>query len=89
VPLLERLSIVESVRHVDAVVPQVDRDKLAAWRSLRFDVVFVGDTARGTMDWVGVERDLTGAGVAVEYLPATYAPDGALLDRGLDDLLEE
>lgn len=89
VTLLERLSIVESVRYVDHVVPQVDRDKLAAWRSLRFDVLFAGDTLRSTREWVGVERDLSGAGVAVEFLPSTYAPGGGLLARGLDDLLEE
>ncbi len=89
VPMLERFAIVESVKHVDHVVPQVDRDKVRAWRSLKFDVLFVGDALRSHPDWVQVPDLLAEVGVAVEFLPSTYTRGGDLLDRGLPDLVAD
>lgn len=81
IPLVERMAIVQSVRHVDAVVPQTTMDKIAAWDALRFDVLFVGDAALGSPYWVDVQNRLTVVGAAVAFLPATYVEGGALLDR--------
>lgn len=89
VPLLERLAIVQSVRHVDHVVPQADRDKVAAWRSLRFDVLFLGDALQAEPEWQAAEAQLNQVGVVVEYLPSTYRPTGELLTRGLEDLVAD
>lgn len=89
VPMLERFAIVESVKGVDHVVPQADRDKLRAWQSLKFDVLFVGDALREHSDWSRMPEVLAPVGVAVEFLPSTYTRSGDLLERGLPDLVAD
>ncbi len=43
IPFSERIEIVQSIRFVDAVIPQENMDKMEAWKKLKFDVMFVGD----------------------------------------------
>ncbi len=87
IPLLERMAIVQSVRHVDHVVPQVSLDKTAAWSALKFDILFAGDNLRGSATWHVQEQAMERLGVQVTYLPATYVRKGQLLERGLEDQL--
>lgn len=89
IPLLERMAIIQHVRYVDHVVVQASMDKVTAWMSLKFDVLFAGDNVRDIPDWTAVEQDLAAIGVRVVYLPATHTETGELLDRGLEDLLAE
>jgi len=89
IALVERMAIVQHVRHVDHVVPQSSMDKVEAWEVLKFDVLFVGDNLRGTGDWPDVERQMSELGVSVVYLPATHMRSGALLSRGLTDLVSD
>ena len=39
----ERMEIVKAIRYADEVVPQVNRDKFAAWEKYHFNKMFVGD----------------------------------------------
>ena len=89
VPLLERMAIIQSMRYVDHVVPQVDLDKTAALRAFGFDVLFVGDNLRGTQAWQATTDQLTALGVRVEFVPATYTRSGELLERHPADLVAE
>jgi glycerol-3-phosphate cytidylyltransferase len=89
VPLLERMAIVQSMRYVDHVVPQLSPDKAAAWRTFGFDVLFVGDNVRDAPQWQRNAEEMAGLGVRLEFLPATYARSGELLERGLADLVAE
>ena len=89
IPFLERMAIVENVRYVDDVVPQVSADKLLAWDALRFDVLFAGDNMQGSPGWDDLESDLAVVGVNVVYLPATHVRTGELLARGLKDLVAD
>ena len=43
VPFEERKAIIESIRYVDQVVPQLNRDNFAAWEKYHFDKLFVGN----------------------------------------------
>ena len=43
IPFAERIEIVRSVRYVDLAIRRDIRDKLAEWRRLKFDIMFVGD----------------------------------------------
>lgn len=43
----DRMAIVQAIRYVDRVVPQIDMDKLSMVQSLNADVVFVGSDWRG------------------------------------------
>ena len=67
----ERMEIVEAVRYVDRVVPQNNMDKLAAVRKYGADVVFVGSIGKGTAVWEQYERELSGVGCIVVYIPHT------------------
>lgn len=49
VPYEERKAIVEAIKFVDEVVPQVSMDKLDAWERLHFDALFHGS------DWKNSE----------------------------------
>ena len=89
VSFLERAAILQSVRYVDHVVPQTSMDKAAAWETLTFDVVFVGDVLKGTNEWPVLEEQMAAVGARVIYLPATFVRSGELLERGLPDLLAD
>ncbi|HIC83615.1 MAG TPA: glycerol-3-phosphate cytidylyltransferase, partial [Candidatus Marinimicrobia bacterium] len=40
IPFEERMEIVEAIKFVDEVVPQVNYDKIEAWNNLKFDMMF-------------------------------------------------
>ncbi len=82
IPTEERMAIVGSIEHVDAVVPQHDLDKLKAWQSLRYDVIFVGSDWEGSPEWERYERDLNSVGAEVVYLPYTDTTSSTRI-RGL------
>ncbi len=87
ISLWERMEIVQSMRYVDAVVPQESPDKLEAWRTLHFDVLFVGENMQGP-EWRTWEKELATVGARVVYLPATVDRDGRLLERTIEHLEE-
>ena len=70
-PYAERLSIVEAIGVVDKVVPQVNKDKFAAWEKYKFDAMFVGDDWKGKPLFADAEVRLNQVGVDVIYLPYT------------------
>ena len=70
-PFQDRCLLVESVRYVDAVVPQVCLDKFEAWMRLHFNVLFVADDWYGNDSWKIYEESLSKVGVPVVYLPYT------------------
>lgn len=67
----DRASIVSSIRYVDKVVYQIDRDKLAAYDEFKFDIMFVGDDWKGNAMFQEVERKLHSCGSKVQYFPYT------------------
>lgn len=89
IPLVERMAIVQSLRYVDHVVPQVSPDKTEAWHALKFDMLFAGDNVQGRPEWQAQEHAMKQVGVDVVYVPATYFRSGELLERGLADLVAD
>ncbi|WP_276353549.1 adenylyltransferase/cytidyltransferase family protein [Cohnella caldifontis] len=71
IPYEERKAIVESIRYVDQVVPQINRDKIAAYENYHFDVMFVGDDWQGSEVFEKVDSYMRARGGCVEYLPYT------------------
>ena len=59
----DRAEIVRSIKYVDEVIAQHDRDKYKAWEKLHYDKLFVGD------DWNFKEYE--DKGIQVIYLPYT------------------
>ena len=86
VPFGERCAIVSSVRCVDEVVPQVSMDKLEAWRTHRFQRMFVGDDWKGTPEWMNLERQFEPLGVEIVYFPYTQHTSSTKLRAILDRL---
>ena len=58
IPYAERSAIVEAIKYVDKVVPQKNRDKIAAFNEFKFNKMFVGDDWKGKPLFVEVEEYL-------------------------------
>lgn len=71
IPFSERKVIVESIEYVDEVLPQISRDKLAAFREIKFDIMFVGDDWKGSDIFVETERELNRCGAKLHFFPYT------------------
>lgn len=79
IPFQERLEIVEGIKFVDAVVPQVDRDKFMAWEHLQFNAMFVGDDWKGKPLFVQLEHQFSQVGVEIVYFPYTKGVSSTLV----------
>lgn len=79
IPFAERCRIVEAIRYVDQVVPQLDRNKLAAWQNLHFDKMFVGSDWQGTPEWYEFEKQFGPLGVEIVYLSHTDGISSSML----------
>ena len=84
----ERLQIVQSIRYVDKVVPQFDKNKLDAWKKYYFDKMFVGSDWKGTLQWVKYEEQFSPLGVEIVYLPHTDGTSSTMLTAVLYSILE-
>lgn len=79
IPYEERKAIIEAIKYVDKVVPQLNRDKFSAWEEHKFDVMFVGDDWKGSELFEAVERKLNNVGCRVKYLPYTQGTNSTIL----------
>lgn len=82
IPFENRKAIVESIRYVDKVVPQISVDiesKKKAALENHVDVMFVGDDWKGTEKWNRIEHELALVGVKVMYLPHTNGISSSIL----------
>lgn len=71
IPFEDRCEIVRSCRYVDKVVPQINKDKVAAYHKYRYEVMFVGDDWKGSELFNECEAKLKQYGVDVVYFPYT------------------
>ncbi|ESU32052.1 glycerol-3-phosphate cytidiltransferase [Bacillus sp. 17376] len=71
IPYADRAEIIEGIKYVDMVVPQVNRDKFSAWENLEFDAMFVGDDWKGSPLFSEVEKRFKQVGVEIVYFPYT------------------
>ena len=89
IPFQERVEIVNAIRYVDKVVPQVDKKKLDAWHLYHFDRMFVGDDWKGTEAWLNYEKEFAVLGVEIVYLPHTDGISSTQLTDVIKKLSEE
>ena len=71
IPYDDRLEIIKSIKYVDEVVPQANKNKIDAWKRLRFNKMFVGSDWQGTDAWNNFEKQFKPLGVEIVYLPHT------------------
>lgn len=81
IPHHERMEIVEGIKYVDMVVPQVNRDKFSAWEALQFDVMFVGDDWKGSPLFSEVEKKFNLVGVEIIYFPYTQGVSSTIVKQ--------
>ena len=86
IPFEERKAIVEAIRFVDEVVPQVDRDKYGAWDRIGFDRMFVGDDWKGSPIFSDLQDKFNKVGVDIVYFPYTIGTSSTVLRAKLDKI---
>lgn len=80
----ERKTIIEAIRYVDKVVPQENRDKIAAFDKYKFDVIFVGDDWKDSDVFNQVDNYMKAHGASgVEYIPYTKNTSSTILRETL------
>jgi glycerol-3-phosphate cytidylyltransferase len=89
IPFTERMEIIRSIRHVDAVVPQETMDKFESWKRMKFDIMFVGDDWYQTDKWKDLEKQFTEVGVRIVYFPYTKGTSSTVLNEALIKLRSE
>lgn len=89
IPYEERTAIVAAIRYVDEVVPQPDKNKIAAWERLHFNKMFVGSDWEGTPQWKKFEEQFEPLGVEIVYLPHTDGISSTKLTGVIKELLDE
>ena len=86
IPFDERFKIVEAIRYVDEVVPQVSMNKIEAWEKIHYDVLFHGDDWKGSNMYNEVEAQLEDRGSHVVFLPHTNGTSSTILSEKLSKL---
>lgn len=89
IPFSERMTIVESIKYVDSVVPQVNYDKIEAWNNLKFNIMFVGDDWKGTEKWNILEDEFKILGVKISYFPYTKQTSSSKIRKIIDLIYED
>ena len=89
IPFGERIEIVSALKCVDEVVPQIHRDKIAAYHEIKFDVMFVGSDWKGSELFNEVESELAGYGVDVVYFEYTNNVSSTALQSTLQAIYDE
>ena len=79
IPFNDRCQIVEAIRYVDRVVPQVDKNKVAAFEKYHFNKMFVGSDWQGTDTWARFEEQFKPLGVEIVYLDHTDGISSTML----------
>ena len=85
----ERAAIVNSIKYVDKVVGQHNRDKMSAYIKYNFDVMFVGDDWKGNPLWIKLEEELNSKGSEIMYFAYTKKVSSTLLREVLNKIKEE
>lgn len=89
IPYDERAQIIGAIKYVDQVVPQPDKNKMAAWERYHFDKMFVGSDWQGTPAWQKFEEQFKPLGVEIVYLPHTDGISSTILRNHNDEKIEE
>jgi len=85
IPFEERCEIIRSIRYVDKVIPQYNKNKVQAWEKHHFDMMFVGSDWQGTPAWELYEKQFFPLGVKIVYLPHTDGISSTELRNKLDE----
>ena len=71
IPFEQRMAIVEAIKYVDKVVPQITMDKMEAWKNIKFNVMFHGNDWQNSALYDDYVKKFAEVGVDVVFLPHT------------------
>ena len=83
IPFEDRCKIVEAIRYVDKVVPQINKNKFEAWEKYNFQKMFVGSDWKGSDAWNRYEEQFQPYGVEIVYLEHTDGISSSILREKL------
>lgn len=86
IPFSERLSIVEALRIVDRVVPQVEVDEIGDFYRYNFQRIFKGSDWKGSAKWNSLEQRFQEVGVEVIYFNYTETTSSSLMRNILEKM---
>jgi glycerol-3-phosphate cytidylyltransferase len=89
IPFNERHDIVQAIEYVGIAVPESNTNKLEAWKTYKFDVIFKGDDWKGTPKWNHYESEFSKLNVDVVYFPYTDGTSSTILRSVLDKISKE
>lgn len=81
----DRAEIVRNIKSVDAVVPQINMDKVLMCKKIKASYLFVGDDWYETDKWKRYEEELSKIGVKVIYFPYTDGVSSTMLRKELEN----
>tara|TARA_Y100001935_G_scaffold255240_1_gene267261 strand:- start:203 stop:628 length:426 start_codon:yes stop_codon:yes gene_type:complete len=84
IPFSERIEVVRAIKYVDAVIPQVDLNKMEIWKKIKFDLMVVGDDWYNSKKWKKIDDDLIKKKVKVIYFPYTKNTSSTKINNILD-----
>lgn len=85
----QRIEIIKSIKYVDEVVVQKDRDKISALHKIGFNIMFVGDDWKGSKIFLELESKFQKHGVEIFYFPYTKNISSTSLRSTLKRLIQE
>ena len=77
------MEIINAIKYVDQVVPQENKDKIAAYEKYKFDAMFVGDDWKGSELFTKCEEELKKRGSNVVYFSYTKSTSSTILREKL------
>ena len=86
IPFKERIKIVRSIKYVDVAIPQINRNKILAWKKIKYNILFVGDDWYGEKKWKEFEKELNIKNVKIVYFPYTKGTSSTLINSTLKKL---
>lgn len=87
IPFEDRCKIVEAIKYVDKVVPQINKNKFEAWEKYHFHKMFVGSDWKNSAAWLQYEKEFNPLGVEIIYLQHTDGISSSILRNKLDQKL--
>lgn len=88
IPFEERIKIINAIKYVDKVVPQITMDKIEAWKELHFDVMFHGNDWNGSDLYLEIEKKFHEKGIDLIFLPHTDGTSSTIISnkiRGIEN----
>ena len=79
IPFEERMEIMNAIKYVDEVVPQLNQDKFLQWQQYKFNAIFAGDDLKGSQKWLMYESQLKPLGVDFIYFSYTKNTSSSLI----------